>query len=297
MITTEHLLILILAGAVGLLLIFLIILLASRSRNRPGADAVFTAISRRLDELSRLQERFGTFEGIFRAPQIRGWLGEALLEDLLARVLPRGSYRFQHRFADGVQVDALVKIGPRYLPIDAKFPLDAVRSMWEEGGPSDRLPSELKRKLKQQIGEIAKKYIQPKEHTFPFALMYIPSEAVFYEGFIRDARGEDLFGLALDKRVIPVGPSGLYLYLETLLYAMKSYEVNRNIDRLLVNLQQLTGDLARFGSGFATARSHLKNLHRAFDDAARDLERVEATAARLSGGGTLHEMNADATED
>ncbi len=103
-------------------------------------------------------------------------------------MLPREHYALQHGFATGDRVDAVVRIGDRLVPVDAKFPLENFRRMLEE--PDDERRRQLRRAfardVKTRVDEIAKKYILPDEGTFDFALMYVPAENVYYEIIVRD---------------------------------------------------------------------------------------------------------------
>ena len=60
--------------------------------------------------------------------------------------------------------------------------------------------------VKKHVTDISKKYILPEEGTMDFALMYIPSEGVYYE----IANMEDLMSYARKLRVYPVSPNTLY---------------------------------------------------------------------------------------
>src|SRR5262249_25040854 len=79
-------------------------------------------------------------EQILRSPKMRGGLGESFLEGLLAQMLPREHFALQHVFATGDRVDAVVKIGGRLVPVDAKFPLENFRRMLEETEEERRRP-------------------------------------------------------------------------------------------------------------------------------------------------------------
>jgi DNA recombination protein RmuC len=62
-----------------------------------------------------------SLQELLRAPKPRGALGEYLLSELLAQVLPHASFALQHEFAGGERVDAVLRIGERIVPVDAKF--------------------------------------------------------------------------------------------------------------------------------------------------------------------------------
>src|SRR5206468_4323234 len=61
---------------------------------------------------------------IMRAPKLRGGMGELFLGDLLSQILPHEHYTMPYRFKSGDAVDAVIRIGPRLVPADAKFPYE-----------------------------------------------------------------------------------------------------------------------------------------------------------------------------
>src|SRR5262249_6329369 len=158
-------------------------------------------------------------EQILKSPKVRGGLGETFLENLLSQML-MGHYELQHQFSTGDRVDAVVRIGDRMVPVDAKFPLENFQRMVQE--PEDAARRQWRRAfvrdIKARVDEIAKKYILPDEGTYDFALMYIPAENVYFEAVTRDdALDEDPPSVyATSKRVIPLSPNILYYYLQVI---------------------------------------------------------------------------------
>src|SRR5581483_11256274 len=81
-----------------------------------GAARVVGEVQRGLGELREATARVyevgrdvATLHDILRAPKLRGGLGELLLGDLLAQVLPPAHFTLQHAFADGERVDDVAR--------------------------------------------------------------------------------------------------------------------------------------------------------------------------------------------
>jgi DNA recombination protein RmuC len=72
--------------------------------------------SKRIEKLAGEVTRL---EDLLKPPKIRGLLGESFLEEALRQVLPPGAWEMQKRFADGEIVDAAVRVGERFVPIDS----------------------------------------------------------------------------------------------------------------------------------------------------------------------------------
>src|ERR671933_379527 len=162
------------AGAVALMRLLRAELSAQRAETREELAARSSEISRRL-------------EGALRPPKARGGVGELLLANVLRDSLPTDAYELQHTFRTGERVDAVVR-ADKLVPIDAKFPLENFERV-----------------------AIATKYIRPADGTFDFALMYLPSESIYYELVCGKTGG--LYAYSLGKRVFPVSPSTFHAYL------------------------------------------------------------------------------------
>ncbi len=222
-------------------------------------------------DLAKLQE-------ILRVPKQRGLLGEFFLEDLLRQILPQEYYELQYKFKNGNKVDAVIKLGPNLVPIDAKFPLEEFTRMSETESSEERRKhrKEFLKTVKNHIDAIALKYIQPNEGTYDFAMMYIPAENVYYEIIIReDSEEESIQKYALAKKVIPVSPNSIYAYLQAIILGLRGLKIEQSAQRILATLQKLTNDFSNFKEEFRVLGTHLKNAQAKFGDAEKSLINFE----------------------
>jgi len=77
--------------------------------------------SKLVQELGRVQEIGHTlrdFQDFLRSPKLRGGVGEQVLNDLLAEVLPKRNFQTQYQFREGQIVDAIVKTKQGLIPIE-----------------------------------------------------------------------------------------------------------------------------------------------------------------------------------
>ncbi len=225
---------------------------------------------------------------LLKSPKMRGNLGEFLLGDLLAQILPAHSYAIQYSFKGNETVDAIIRLQAGLVPVDAKFPMDNFKRM---GELADEREAKAARRLfirdvKTHIDAIASKYIRPDEGTFDFALMYIPAENVYYEIIIRDeAVGEDksLLVHALNRKVIPVSPSSFYAYLQTVLLGLKGMEVEKSAREIMNHLSRLRREFTAFEEDFRKVGLHIDNSAKKFGDAEKRLTRIDGKMEQMSG--------------
>ena len=229
-------------------------------------------------------------EQVLKSPKVRGGLGETLLEQLLAQMLPREHWTMQHGFRSGEKVDAVIRIGERLVPVDAKFPLENFRRMLEEPEEERRRPHRraFTRDVKLRIDEIAKKYILPDEATYDFALMYVPAENVYYEITVRhDDDDEAIAAYALSRRVVPVSPNTLFAYLQVIILGLRGLRIEANAREIQNDLSRLNGDLAKVREPLGKVGTHLGNAQKQFEEAQRAMERFDTRLEAIGkkGGG------------
>src|SRR5437763_782273 len=171
---------------------------------------------------------------ILRAPKLRGGLGEFLLGDLLAQVLPPAHFTLQHAFRSGERVDAVVRLGDGLVPVDAKFPLEDFRRLLEAADDDERARARkaFVAQVRRHIDDIATKYVLPDEGTYDFALMYIPAENVYYETIIRDEE-PGLAAYAIGRKVIPVAPNCFHAYLQAIALGLRGLRIEARAREVL----------------------------------------------------------------
>lgn len=195
----------------------------------------------RQEEVNRLGQ---SLKDILSVPKLRGNYGEAVLEELLDRVLPRGMWERQYKIKDGSIVDTVVRYRDMCVPVDSKFPRDNYIRYMECTDARDRelYWKAYEKDVIAKIKEISR-YIAPECGTSDFALMFVPSEAIYYETIAERnhlGRQSKIYEEAERNRVIPVSPNTFYAFLQVILTAMRNMEVlnqAREIQSRLIKMQ------------------------------------------------------------
>jgi DNA recombination protein RmuC len=211
-------------------------------------------------------------ETVLGGAKSRGTLGEVTLDRMLADTLPDPCYGTQHRFSTGEAVDAVVHLNGKLLPIDSKFPLDAYRRLVDTG---EEARKGFAQSVRGHVDSIAKKYILPDEDTLDIALMFVPSEGVYYELL----RSETTGGVPLDeycrgKRVIPVSPNTLFAHLRVILMGLRGMQIEENAKRILAELTGLKKHIENFSDIYDRLGFHLKNAQQSYSDSTQKLDRA-----------------------
>lgn len=250
-------------------------------RERLGHLAAVTA------RLEAVGQAVVKVQELLQVPRLRGTIGEVWLEELLRQVFPAGAYRTQYAFRSGERVDAVIMVGERLIPVDAKFPLEACQRMLA-AAPADqeRERRAFRRSLRERIDEIADKYIKPDEGTFEFALMYVPAENVYYEAVVRGEElesGDSVVGYALRRKVIAVSPNTFYAYLAAILHGLKGLEVERQAREILASLGGLQQQFARFDAAYRLIGKHLDHAVRQYGEAERQIDLIRERFEGITG--------------
>jgi DNA recombination protein RmuC len=181
--------------------------------------------------------------------------------------------------------------------VDAKFPLDNFERLVEAESDDHRALAEkaFARDLKLHVDAIAGKYVRPDEGTYDFALMYLPSEGVYYE--LVCGKTGALLAYAHDNRVFPVSPTTFVAYLQVIVLGLKGMQIEQRAHEVMAYCAQLQQDFGRFNDDFQVVGKHIENAQKKFAEADRRLERFSGKLERaaewddsLEAGETAHEL-------
>jgi DNA recombination protein RmuC len=231
-------------------------------------DQATAQMLERAKDLARLEQAL-------RPPKARGGFGELLLGNLLRDRLPAEAYSLQYGFKSGERVDAVVKVGDKLAPIDAKFPLDNFERLVDAQEAAERELHEkaFARDVKGHVDAIASKYIRPDEGTYDFAFMYLPSEAIFYE--LVCGKTGALIAYSHEKQVVPVSPSTFTAYLQMIVLGLKGLQIEQHAQEVMTYCAQLQKDFGKFKEDFDLVGTHLGRAGTKFADAEKRLDRFE----------------------
>ncbi len=249
------------------------------------ATQVIGELKREAGAFSEVSRSMKSLQDYLQSPKLRGNIGEMVLKDLISQMFPVSSYKLQHAFKSGVIVDAIIKTDAGMLPIDSKFPMENFQKLMSTTVKADAevLRRSFARDIKAHVTAISKKYILPEENTLDFALMYIPSESVFYEV----ASSDDLMDFARTQRVYPVSPNTLYAALQTILLSFEGKKIESRAKEVFKLMRGIQKDFSKTSDSMVTLGGHLTNAYNKFSDVQSQFNTIGqklSSTRELTGG-------------
>ncbi len=218
-------------------------------------------------ELGTVQERFKGFEEFNELlhPKMRGNIGEQILADMLAQVFSAEHYGLQHKFRGGETVDAIIKTKAGIIPIDSKFPLENFKQLTRAQNDEEKkiASREFVKAVKKHIDDISKKYLLPEEGTVNFAVMYVPSENVYYHILTDDESG--LLDYAKNKSVLITSPHGFFSFLRVILMGLERSKLQEQAQKIWEILKGVQQESVRFADTLGVLSRHVTNAKGAMD--------------------------------
>jgi DNA recombination protein RmuC len=237
----------------------------------------------KLASLNTVGQSISDLNNLLKLPHLRGGFGESSLERILSDFLPLGSFELQYAIIphSAERVDAVVKLPRQLLPIDSKFPREQVLPLFESQDPTalETARKTLSEVIKTQAKSIAQKYIRPDHGTSDMALLFLPSETLYFEVI----RNGDLFEALAKLKVFPVSPNTLAISLRSVAIAQDYYEMAKGVEKTVEDIKKARRHFEHFEKKFEDIGKGLRKAQEAFDTANTHLNHYESSVYRLTG--------------
>ncbi len=254
-----------------------------------------TEVSETSKQVFTVAEQLQSLEKVLKHQKQRGNLGEASLQLVLENMLPPDAFKMQYQFEDGDVVDAAIFTKDGIIPVDAKFSLDNYRRLVDETdeGRVVELEKEFRNDLKKRIDETAK-YIKPskrkQEGTLPFAIMYIPAEAIYYDLIANDVHGavkvntRSLIDYAYrEKNIIIVSPTTFAAYLQSVLYGFRAFKIEESAKQIGKQVENLSRHLKAYDEYFKKVGNSLSTTVNHYNSAQKELGKIDRDVTKITG--------------
>lgn len=246
-----------------------------------------------------IAEQLNNLEKVLKHQKQRGNLGEASLELILGNILPPTAFKMQYEFPGGETVDAAIMTKEGVIPVDAKFSLDNYQRLISLSDETQRaeMEKQFKNDLKLRIDETSK-YVRPKDGTLPFAFMYIPAEAIYYDLLINEVGSvkvntRNLIDYAYnEKKVIIVSPTTFAAYLQSVLYGFKAFMIEERTKEIAKNVEALSRHLNAYQEYYKKVGTALSTTVNHFNAGTKELGKIDKDVLRITGEGVGIEIDA-----
>lgn len=234
-----------------------------------------------LGEMQSLAAGVGDLKRTLTNVKTRGILGEVQLGNILSDILADDQYDVNVGVnpESSAVVEFAVKLpggnGEKiYLPIDAKFPLDAYNALLAAQDTSEAnsiaaAGREFESRIKKSAKDISTKYICPP-HTTDFALMFLPTESIYSEALRR--------GLAEYTQntlnVVIVGPTNMAALLNSLRMGFKTLAIQKKSGEVWNVLGAVKTEFGKFADALEKAQSKIEG-------AGEELNKLVGTRTRM----------------
>jgi len=230
--------------------------------------------------ITELATQVTSLQGILANKQSRGAFGQGQLEAIVADVLPKGAYEFQHTLSNRTRPDCVIFMpdsGP--LIIDAKFPLEAMTA-WRDAETEDerkQAVARVKQDISKHISDIGEKYLIPGE-TQDVALMFIPSESLYADLY---ERFDDLIQRARRARVMIVSPNMAFLAIQLVRQIRKDAEMQEAAHMIRTEVGHMMKDIGLLGDRVRKLQGHFGQTTKDIDDILISTGKIEKRAAKI----------------
>ena len=248
------------------------------------------AISKFKETVDALNENVSGVRRVFENPKKRGLFGESQLKDIVTTALPAEMYEFEYSVTknegNSVKFDCFLKLPdpPGPVGIDSKFPAELYQHIVD--AKTETAQSDARKhfgdSIKSLIKDIASKYIIPNV-TSEFALMFVPSEAIFAEIY---SSLEDVTKESQEFRVYLVSPSTLMAALNTIRSVVNTMEVQRAAKEVIIGLTSFGTEATRLAERAQKLEKNIITASKAAHSMVVTSDKINQKVKKLKEGNT-----------
>ncbi len=248
-----------------------------------------------LGEMKTLASGVGDLKKVLSNVKTRGVLGEVQLGAILEQILAPEQYAVNVKTRPGSThfVEYAVKLPGAdedtvWLPVDAKFPVDAYAQLLDayESGDPDAVKAAgtvLEQRIKAFAKDIRDKYVAPP-YTTDFGIMFLPIEGLYAEvvrrGMIETLQNEYHVNIA--------GPTTMAALLNSLQMGFKTLAIQKRSGEVWKLLGAVKTEFDKFGNVVEAAQQRLEQANNELDKLVgvrtRQIQRKLANVTSLSDG-------------
>ena len=239
----------------------------------------FQLVSQRLEqvykglgEMQTLAAGVGDLKKVLSNVKTRGVLGEIQLGAILEQLLSPDQYAVNVATKQGSQANVEYAIrlpgsdgNPVWLPIDAKFPLDAYEQLLTAYDTADAVQVEsavkaLKTRVKSFAKDVQTKYIDPP-NTTDFAILFIPVEGLYAE-LVRAGMVEIL---QREHKVTLAGPTTMSALLNSLQMGFRTLAIQKRSSEVWKVLGAVKSEFEKFATVLEATQNRLNQANSELD--------------------------------
>lgn len=130
--------------------------------------------------------------------------------------------------------------------------------------------------------------MRPKDGTLPFAFMYIPAEAIYYDLLINEVGSVKVNTRSLidyaytDKNVIIVSPTTFAAYLQSVLYGFRAFRIEESAKEIQGNVEKLSRHLSAYNQYFQKLGVTLGTTVNHWNAANKELGKVDKDVMKIT---------------
>lgn len=218
-----------------------------------------------LGEMQSLAAGVGDLKRTLTNVKTRGILGEVQLANILSDILSPEQYDVNVKV--NPETTAVVEFAVKlpggngdkiYLPIDAKFPLDAYNALINAQDSSDAAAistagREFETRIKNSAKDISTKYICPPYST-DFAIMFLPTEGIYCEAIKRGLSEV----VQNTYNVVIVGPTNMAALLNSLQMGFRTLAIQKKSSEVWSVLGAVKTEFLKFAEALEKAQSKIE---------------------------------------